>query len=170
MKTERTFSRETWIEAMAAWEAGGYGPEWADWRLLAAKAGIIFPPDGTAEDSWGDDSPSQRAMVIRAIRETPTLLRAAIEAPGVRSWFDVLARLLGDLGEMAAGVRRAEAEWTREKGRPAEPIASVIGTLRDSIPTDTEPCERTDCFPGDRRHGHVDGPTGRWTWVIEPWV
>lgn len=130
----RTYDRETWQRAMAAWDAGRFSSEWADWRNLAGKAGIIFPPDGSPDDSWADARPSQRAMVVRAIRETPRLLRWALTRPGVSSWGDVIEHLLSGRDAMALEADTREAEWNAVKRSP-DPvgIGDVMSTLRDSL-------------------------------------
>ena len=132
---QRTFDRETWLRAMAAWDAGRFGTEWADCRNLAAKAGIIFPPDGSPDDSWGDDSPSQRAMLVRAIRETPRLLRRAIGATGVRSWSDVIERLLLGRDLRMDMVDRREHDWSLTKARRGAmtTIGDTLRTITDSL-------------------------------------
>jgi hypothetical protein len=131
----RTFDRETWLRARDAWEAGRFGSEWNDWRNLAGKAGIIFPPDGTPDDPWSADSPSQRAILIRAIRETPRLLRRAITAPGVHSWSDVIERLLLGRDRIAADVEQREYDWSVTKARRGAmvPVGDVVETVRDSL-------------------------------------
>lgn len=129
-----TFDRETWQRAVAAWDAGRFGPEWADWRWLAARAGIIFPPIGSPDDSWADARPSQRAMLVRAIRETPRLLRWALSRPGIRSWGDVLEHLLTGRDAMALDADRRDAEWQRTKrGEPPVRIGAVLETISDSL-------------------------------------
>lgn len=132
---QRTYDRDTMLRSRAAWDAGDFGPEWRPWRHLAAmRAGIIFPPDGTAWDSWSDDSPSQRAILIRAIRETPTALRRAIEAPGVRSWAAVIERLLRHRDRLADDADQRELDWSRTKRTPTPtPLADVLGTVADSL-------------------------------------
>lgn len=134
MTTTPTFDRDTWHRAMDAWAAGGFSPEWADWRLLAARAGVIFPPSGTAEDSWADARPSQRALVVRAMRETPRLLRWAIARPGVRSWGDVLEHLLSARDELALDAEAREREWRAVKrGEPPARLRDVLATIGDSL-------------------------------------
>jgi hypothetical protein len=64
--------------------------------------GVIFPPSGDRFDSWEDDNPSQRAILIRAIRETPELLGRCFR--GSRSWSDVIAKLT-----------RARDDWRAEQ-------------------------------------------------------
>jgi hypothetical protein len=74
----RTFSRAHWEASLETWDAGGFSHEWKPFRHQAAMRGIIYPPDGTRWDSWEDEDPSERAILVRAIRETPALLREAI--------------------------------------------------------------------------------------------
>ncbi len=132
---QRTYDRETWLKAMAAWDAGRYSSEWADWRNLAGKAGIIFPPSGSPEDSWSDPRPSQRALIIRAIRETPRLLRWALTRPGVGSWGDVLGLLLEGRDRLALeGDRRAEEWATVKRTAPPVRLGDVLTTIVDSLP------------------------------------
>jgi len=130
----RTFDRETWNRADAAWRAGRFGPEWPDWRGLAGKAGIIFPPDGSPDDSWADAHPSQRALVYRAIVETPRLLRWALRQPGIASWGDVIEHLLAGRDRLALDADQRDADWQNVKrgDRPA-PLGDVLGTISNSL-------------------------------------
>ena len=133
----RTFSREQWEAAQAAWTAGGFGDEWREWRHLAAMtAGIVAPPTGDRWDSWGDDVPSERALIVRAIRETPEALRAAIGAPGVRSWSSVIAILIRGRDGTMDDVERRERAWLAEKAprRGAmTPLSETLGAVTDSL-------------------------------------
>lgn len=130
----RTFDRETWLRADAAWRAGDFGPEWPDWRNLAGKAGIIFPPDGTATDSWSDARPSQRAIVVRAIRETPRLLRWALTRPGITSWGDVIGHLLTGRDALALDADQRADEWQAVKrGDAPVRLGDVLGTISNSL-------------------------------------
>ncbi len=131
---QRTYDRETWNRARAAWDAGRFGSEWADWRNLAGKAGIIFPPDGSPDDSWSDASPSQRALVIRAIRETPRLLRWALTRPGVHSWGDVIEHLLTGRDRLALDADQRSEEWdTIKRGDAPVRLGAVLATITDSL-------------------------------------
>lgn len=132
---QRTFDRDTFEAAKASWSDLGAFPEWKPWRHMAAmEAGIIFAPTGTRWDSWGDEHPSQAAILIRAIRETPDLLSAAIRSPGVRSWGDVIGRLLRQREDWAEDVVRREREWqTVKERRPMARIDSVVSVLADSM-------------------------------------
>jgi hypothetical protein len=102
----RTYSRDAWLEAQLAWDDGTFSDEWKPWRHKAAmELGVIYPPAGTAYDSWEDDNPSQRAILIRAIRETPALLAKCFR--GSRSWSDVIAKLTRSRDEWRAELRAA---------------------------------------------------------------
>ena len=77
---QRTVTREQLEASRAAWDAGDFGPSWKPWRHLAAmEAGIIVPPSGSRWDQWDDDEPSERALIARAIEETPDALLAVDE-------------------------------------------------------------------------------------------
>lgn len=102
---QRTITRQQLDESRAAWDAGDFSPEWKPWRHMAAmQAGIIMPPDGTRWDQWNDESPSQRAMLIKAVRETPELLRTAIRNARRPSWAAVLEGVLHGWGDLSDEV------------------------------------------------------------------
>jgi hypothetical protein len=134
----RTYLRSEIEAARKAWDLGEFADEWKPWRRLASEGGLIYPPDGTRYDSWEDDSPSQRAILIRAIRETPALLRRSIV--GARSWGDVVARLVRGRDEIRedAALRDRDTEWRRrDELGPHEAILSlgaILGRIRDSLP------------------------------------
>ncbi len=107
--TTRTYSRADFERAGLAWTEGEFSDEWQPFRFLAAQRGLIFPPEGSKWDSWEDEHPSQRAMLIRAIRETPELLRTCIGRS--RTWGEVIGHLTGARDEWR---RRADAEAARE--------------------------------------------------------
>jgi len=88
----KSYKAAEWQRADREWSSGGFSSEWEPWRVLARTEGtILFPPEGSALDSWEDDFPSQRAVLVRAMRETPDLLRHSIR--GARSWGQVIERL-----------------------------------------------------------------------------
>lgn len=100
----KTYSRDDWEASLAAWDDGEFSPEWKTIRHVMAMQGCIFPPSGTAFDSWEDDQPSQRAVLIRAMRETPELLRRCTRK--ATTWSEVIDRLF-----------RARDEWREELER-----------------------------------------------------
>lgn len=107
----RTFSQADWTSALAQWDGGRFSDEWRPWRHRAAMRGMIYPPEGSAMDSWEDDHPSQRALIVRAMRDTPRLLEMAIDRS--RSW-----------GEVIRYVLSQRDEWREElnaRSRPADP-------------------------------------------------
>lgn len=135
----RTFSRSDWEAAQASWE--GFSPEWRELRHLMAMQGVVFAPAGTEWDSWEDDSPSQRAMLIRAIREQPTLLMGC--ARGAKSWADLIGRLLDKRDDWREEVAEREAEAFRQRmaelpaSRTApQSLASILRRVADSAGID----------------------------------
>lgn len=132
----RTFTREQIEASRAAWDAGDFSAEWRPWRHLAAmEAGIIMPPTGTRWDSWDDAEPSERVLLVRAMRETPQALRDAIRTPGVHAWSNVVAILTRRRDRMAEAAEQREREWSVEKlrrGRPAR-IGETLATIADSL-------------------------------------
>ena len=128
----KTFGRETWEMAQAAWTDGGFSPEWRDLRHVMALNGAIFPPAGTALDSWDDDPPSQRAIIIRAIRDTPELLRRS--AIGCPSWSVLVVRLMRAVNEWRDDVRRAEVEPDDQPTHreAVQRIAAIMSRIADS--------------------------------------
>ena len=130
----RTFSREHWNAALEEWRAGEVSDEWKSFRHAAAMRGIIYPPDGTKWDSWGDDEPSQRAILIRAIRERPRALMDTIERSA--SWREVIGDLLRDADWMTETVQLRERETDLERFdhpnrlQAAQTIAMILGEIR----------------------------------------
>ena len=102
----RTYPRAVWEEAQREWAEGEFGEEWRDARHAMAMRGWIHPPEGTQWDSWDDDQPSQRALLIRAIRETPQALMVAIGRS--RNWSDAIAQVLAWRDDRHAVAARAE--------------------------------------------------------------
>lgn len=127
----RTFDRATFEAAAAAWEAGAFSDEWKPWRHLAAmEADIVFPPDGTRWDSWGDDSPSQRAMLVRMVREQPEALRTAILRTRRASWSAVIEDVLGVRDRMRDDVERDERDDQRRRAADSQSWAHFEGDGR----------------------------------------
>jgi hypothetical protein len=130
----RTFSRDQWTEAQAAWDDGHFSDEWKAIRHQAAMRGILYPPDGDRFDSWEDDEPSQRAMLIRAIRETPSLLSAAVSRS--KSWGEVIAYVIRRRDEWRDELNAKE----RDREHRAEPerrsevlsIKAILNRIWDS--------------------------------------
>ena len=124
----RTYTRAAWDEAQELWRTGDFSDEWKPWRHEAAMAGIVYPPEGTKWDSWEDDPPSDRAMLVRAIRETPALLHRCI--PGARSWAEVAVRLIRARDEWRADLVIRERWDDREDAGHIESAASLANVIR----------------------------------------
>ena len=133
---ERTYRLEDIQRARRDWALGEFSDEWDEWRQLAERGGIIFPPEGSKWDSWDDDDPSQRAVLIRAIRETPQLLEDSMI--GARSWGEVVKRLLKGRDDMREDVnlRERDEDWQRQdepnRRQALESIHNLLSKIRDS--------------------------------------
>jgi hypothetical protein len=123
----RTYSREHWEAAQLAWTEGRFSDEWKPYRHEAAMKGIIYPPDGTALDQWDDDDPSGRALLIRAIRETPNLLHRAISAR--KSWAGIAAYVIHERDDWAEELRRAERREAEDRDE-ADPHEATVALKR----------------------------------------
>lgn len=127
------YSRERWEAAQSSWQAGEpWSDEWREWRHLAAQHGIPDAPVGTQWDQWDDDQPSERAMLIRAIRETPTALRAAILDGRTHSWASVVAIVI-------RGRDNVSADVIEERGASRDPHPVEAGRLLSRIRDVTGP-------------------------------
>lgn len=129
MNGQPTFSRDAWNEAQALWKAGEFSDEWKTVRHQAAFRGMIYPPTGTKWDSWEDDEPSQRAMLIRAIRETPELLSRCIGRS--RSWSQVIERLMAERDELREERWRQtrQVDRDRDEATPRQATTTILGIL-----------------------------------------
>lgn len=133
----RTFNRADWEASLAEWDAGQFSDEWRNVRHLAAMQGMIYPPTGTKWDSWEDDEPSQRAMLIRAIRETPRLLEECIGRS--RSWTEVIAKLVAARDELRDGGWRQTRQTERDDEtidhrESTQIVAAILTRIQDSTP------------------------------------
>jgi len=123
----RTFRRADLDEANQRWQAGRFSDEWKPFRHEAAMRGFIFPPDGDRFDSWEDEQPSQRAVLVRAIRETPRLLAACIDRS--RSWGEVIARLIPAIEGFRDEAWRQTRQLERDRDQPG-PRESTVAIKR----------------------------------------
>lgn len=126
----RTFTRATLDEANAAWADGEFSDEWKPYRHQAAMNGLVYPPSGSKWDAWDDDAPSQRAMLVRAIREAPKLLTTCII--GANSWETVIGRLLkarDDWRQRNAESARDE-DWARDDADHQQAVMALGTILR----------------------------------------
>lgn len=133
----RTFSKAEWDAAQLAWRDGEFSDEWREIRHHAAMRGMIYPPDGTRFDSWEDDAPSPRAMLVRAIRETPKLLLEAIGRS--KSWGEVVAYVIRRRDDLRDQLARSERDDERRRaemqptGREAaSSIKAILSRIGDS--------------------------------------
>jgi hypothetical protein len=120
----KTFNRVDWEAALGEWEAGEFSDEWKPFRHQAAMRGMIYPPSGTRWDSWEDDEPSQRAILIRAIRETPALLRRCIDRS--RSWSEVVAKVIAEIDELRDEAWRQTRQAERDRYDDPDPREATV--------------------------------------------
>lgn len=136
----KTYSRADWEAALDAWSEGQFSREWREIRHVMAMQGCIFPPAGDRFDSWEDAQPSQRAVLIRAIREQPTLLRRCLF--GAKTWSDVIEKLLRarddwreEMAEREAELRAArlaeEPDYSHRQSVMS--VGEIIRRLTDSV-------------------------------------
>lgn len=137
--TTRTFNRVDWEASLDAWRDGRFDlSTWRNVRHQAAMKGMIYPPTGEPEDSIEDAEPSQRAIVYRALRETPNLLTQAIDRAS--SWHGVVEFLLARITEWREEIelkerderRRREAE-TPSRREATETIGALFVKIADSV-------------------------------------
>jgi len=125
----RTYSRDAWNEAQDLW--ADFSTEWRNVRHQAAMRGILYPPSGTKWDSWEDENPSQRAILIRAIRETPKLLNACVARGS--SWSEIIAALLRARDDWRDEIdekdRRAATSRREENPTHREAVQSIAAIL-----------------------------------------
>lgn len=130
----RTFSKETWNAAQQAWSEGGYGREWRDVRHAAAMKGMAHPPEGSAEDPWEATKPSQRAIVYRALDETPVLLMSCIRRSS--TWSEVIAKLIQRRDQWREELRerdiRQPADDAPTHGEAAMTIKQILNRIGES--------------------------------------
>jgi len=104
----KTYSREDWEASLQAWDDGGFSEEWRTIRHVMAMQGCIFPPAEDMFDSCDDREPSQRAVLVRALRETPELLRRCTR--NAKTWSQVIDRLFAARDEWREDLNRDEEQ------------------------------------------------------------
>lgn len=129
----RTYRRADLDAAEEAWS--DYSSEWNVCRAEAAARGMLYPPSGSKFDSTEDPRPSQRAIVYRAMVDTPDTLLDAIRSSS--SWSDVVRKVMWDLDTRRedADLRERELAWERRHYRgPMESIGALLTKFKDSMP------------------------------------
>ena len=125
-----TYTQEQMSEAEAQWE--DFSGEWEPFRKRAHQSGILYPPSGTKWDQWDDDNPSQRAVLIRAIRETPQLLTWAISGAKAPTWSAVIERLFSGRDEMRTQIPKPEPSLDPTPSQASYRLGEILTILRDS--------------------------------------
>jgi hypothetical protein len=137
----RTFAASDWVAAQAAWSEAELGTEWAELRRRAALRGLIYPPNGSRWDSWDDDSPSQVAIVIRAIRETPDLVLSCVDRS--TSWGEAIGLLIEARDRWQRDQKRRvaadELHWAATKARDRAQAAAVMSRIDAAMASTSAP-------------------------------
>lgn len=127
----RTYDRETYQAATYQWETGEFGWQWRKIRDLAADRGFIYPPSGTVHDDREVESPSQRAIIWRALNDNPTRLEAIVRRS--HSWSQVVDGIIGLEERLREEVGEGERddEWERkDDATPREAVMSLGSIIR----------------------------------------
>lgn len=122
MRNDRTFSRDDWLAAKESWSS--FGHAWHGLRQRAALNGMIFAPSGTAHDDRDAESPSQRAIVYRALQDNPGALYAIVGRS--RSWFDVVDRVIGLESRLREDADLVERNVRFDKEREPDEREAVV--------------------------------------------
>jgi hypothetical protein len=132
----RTYSRDAFLEARALWESGEYGWQWQRIRRMAAERGYIYPPSGTRHDDREVESPTQRAIVWRALEDNPGKVEAIVQR--ATSWNQVVDQIIGMEARLARDAYDAERdiEWSRKDepdGKQATlTLKAILNRIGDS--------------------------------------
>jgi hypothetical protein len=132
----RTYVRADIEASRQAW--ADFGPEWSEYRRIAAERGMLYPPSGSPFDSWEDPEPSQRAIIYRAIEDTPKALREIVGSSW--SWSQVIRKLMTDLERRRedADFRERDAEWAKlndpSDRQATQTLGAILGRIGESLP------------------------------------
>lgn len=134
----KTYDRDTFVRARAAWDEGAFGPAWSELRRISWERGFPFPPAGTEWDSVEDAEPSQRAIVWHWLEDRPVETTATVARSW--SWSQVVRALMGMAERVRDDVDLAEREdaWDRDhnRARPRDDtlaLAAILRRLGDSV-------------------------------------
>ena len=132
----RTYSRADWLGSQQAWDDGDFGYRWKTIRDIAAERGFIYPPSGSKHDDREVESPSQRAIVWRALEDNPRELERIVRRS--RSWSQVVDLIIGLEERLRLDLTEREQvrEW-EESGEPTHrdavmTLSQILGRIGDS--------------------------------------
>jgi hypothetical protein len=125
----RTYDRATFLAAREAWDTGDFGWQWQAIRRIAAERGFLYPPSGSVHDDREVESPSQRAIIWRALIDNPTRTEAIVRRS--YSWSQVVDGIIGledRLRRELVEVERDEA-WERKDEPTHKEAAMRLGAI-----------------------------------------
>lgn len=129
----RTFDKDTYTAARAAWDAGDFGPEWREARSISWERGFPYPPEGSRWDDPENGDQTQRSIIFRALDYRPVATIAIIRTS--RSWSEVIARIIRD--EQTIKEHVDSREWEAENDKKSQPThreaATVLGDVMQRI-------------------------------------
>jgi hypothetical protein len=132
----RTYSRSDWQAANLEWDEGDFSHRWQGIRRIAAERGFIYPPAGSAHDDRDAESPSQRAIVWRALEDNPAELERIVRRS--RSWSQVVDGIIGmetrkrlDADD-ADALRRWEDGEEPDHREAVQTIAAILDRIDQS--------------------------------------
>lgn len=131
----RTYDRATLQAAKEAWESGEYGWQWQRIRRIAAEQGFLYPPTGSRHDDRDSESPSQRAIIWRALEDNPRELEAIVRRAS--SWSGVVDRIIGLESRLRTDADYADRDREFDDDRPthvqaAMSLAAILTRISDS--------------------------------------
>lgn len=127
----RTYDRQTIEAARDSWV--GFGWQWQSLRRIAADRGFLYAPSGSSHDDRDAESPSQRAIVWRALVDNPTTTETIVRRS--RSWSQVVDGIIGLESTLRddADERTRDVDWER-KGHPTgRQATSSLKAILDRI-------------------------------------
>lgn len=129
----KTYDRDTYVRACAAWEDGEFGSEWAEVRRISWEHGFPFPPVGTSFDQFDDDQPSQRAIVYQWLDWRPSDTTRIVAQS--TSWFEVVRKLaaLGERVRDDANLADKDAAWAKAQLPTAREASAAIASTFERV-------------------------------------
>lgn len=131
----RTYSREHFEEARRSWL--GFGWKWQHIRRIAAERGFIYAPAGDASDDRDVESPSQRAILWRALEDNPTELERIVRRSS--SWSQVIDQVIGMEGRLREefGETERDIAWAKRELpdhiESAQTVGSILQRMKESV-------------------------------------
>jgi len=114
----KTYDRDTYLRAKAAWDGGRFGDEWTELRRISWEQGYPYPPTGTPDDDPDAEEPSQRALIYQWLDARPRELTGI--ARRCRSWSQVIGQVVSMRERLQedADYSEKDAAWDKREYEP----------------------------------------------------